>query len=190
LLVRAGIAAGLTDEELAADLEVSTDEIEELRAFAMKEEVDRFTGSTEETFALYVIFMSEKIAEMNELALKLRGEKAIKQGSAAVGAIRAQADFYDRIISRGEDLGLIKREEDGKDKIDMSDDELAGELQRRLESVQALRAVHQGVSLTEVTIDPPGKVKKGKTKKGGRPKKKGKTPGISKIKRKASLRTS
>jgi hypothetical protein len=188
LMVRAGIASGLTDAELAVEIGIWIAEVADLRAKIMKEEVDRFTGSTEETFALYMIFTDEKIGELDELARRLRAPGAIKQGTAAVGAIRAQHDLYEKAIKKGQELGLIKAASDGKshELLGLEEKELAAEIQRRLESIQRLRAHHQGVPLSEVTITPPGKTKKKSSKPMPVTEKRAR-PGISKISRKASL---
>lgn len=184
LVVRVGIADGLSDEELATEMGISVDEVAVLRAQVMKDEVDRYGGSPEETFALTAVFMSERVEELGRFADKL--EKSGKQGTAFVAARKAQVDIHQKIIAAGERAGVIKTSGDGQqaELVGLPDEELAAEIHRRLESVTRLRSSQLGVPITEVTIEPPGRIPK--QKKARKPKKP-KRAGVSKIKRKASL---
>lgn len=189
--VRAGIASGQTDGEIARDLGIDELEVFELRQIVLREELDRFTGNTEETYAAYCVFMSERIRDLDYLYGRLKKDN--RSGTAAVGAIRAQADLYNNMIAKGEKLGLIKMADDGKtpELINMDNDSLAAELQRRYEEIKRLRAQHAGIHFSEVTYPPPKHMKGGGAKRmrtEPKPSKKRKSKaGIFRITRKASL---
>lgn len=190
LRVRSRVAAGKSDAEIAVDLGLAERDVFSLRQLAMKQELDRYAGNTEEAFAGYAIFMAQRIDDLRKLHATL---KKSKQGSAAVGAIKAQAELYDRILKRGEELGLITKVGDGskaRNLIGMADEELAAELHGRLMTVRKMRSECAGIHFSEVTYDPPERMPSKRPPKPGE-KKKSRPPtkraGVFRIKRKASL---
>jgi len=185
--VRIAIAAGQTDEEIGIALDILPADAFVLRQDVMKEELDRFAGVTEESFASYAVFMVERMKDLADLYKQL---KVGRQGTAAVGAVKGQADLYERVMKKGQELGLLKQADDGKGLrlIGLDDGELAAELHRRLSQVQRLRAQNAGIPFSEVTYPPPAGMKKPATKEKTEAKpRKSKKPGFFKIKRKASL---
>jgi hypothetical protein len=191
------MAAGQDDYEIAADIGVDVEEVSKLKSLALKEELDRYTGSTEETFGLFATFMGQRIRDLAFLFEELK-KKDTRQGAAAVGAVRAQAELYEKIIKRGTELGLIKPVDGGKklELIGLDDEELASELHRRLSAVQRLRAQSAGVPFSEVTYEPPAHMKKRYAKRSkaksapvstASPAAKGEKNRVFRIKRKASL---
>lgn len=160
--VRARLAAGITDDEIAEDLGIPAQEVALTRVKIVKDETDRFAGSSEETFGLFAAFMSEKIRELGIVVDGLKDPLTRKivngaAATAAIGAIKAQADIYDRVIKRGEELGLVQKEANGSFSIvGMDDTEIASEIHRRLVDTQKLLGVYgQSKSIADVEVAAP-----------------------------------
>lgn len=59
---------------------------------------------------VYVEYMINQIQNVKDLTTMVTDFKSSKQYNAMVGAVRARADIYDKLIDRGQSLGVIKRE--------------------------------------------------------------------------------
>jgi len=151
--IRARLAAGYEPDAIAEELKVTRDKVTEASVRILQLEVDRFNGSPEENFGRYSVFMSERIRELQELSAELTESR---QGNARVGAIKAQADLYDRIVNRGEELGVIvRRTKERAELVGMGNVEIAAIVERRLSEVRSFLVEETGKDLLEVTSKAP-----------------------------------
>lgn len=150
---RAMRATGDKPSAIAKALSVTPAEIDLLENFCCQQEVRKYSGPVEEAFANYAMFMGDKIRDLKGLYDKLIDEN---QGSAAVGAVNAQANLYDRIVKRGTALGIMKTGSDEPDEtLHLTDEGLAVVLHSKLMAVKAMISSYKGIDMSEVTVEPP-----------------------------------
>lgn len=89
-----------------------------------RSELTRLARPAEEVFVDYVLHQQEGIRDLNKLIERLMSAKetvtdpttgqdqvidSVKHATAVVGAVKTKADIWDRMVQRGQDLGLIHR---------------------------------------------------------------------------------
>ena len=138
--IRAHLGEGLSTDEIAdalgLPLSTVTAEVEELDR---EEQADLSARKPEAWFADYV---RRSAANMKALDAVIVDFKGSKQGSALVGAIRMKQEIADRIIDRGQSLGIVdKRPIQTESKVlvaHLDDASLAELLERELRELRAL----------------------------------------------------
>ena len=107
-LIRTFLVDGLEPHVMRGRLGCGIAEFEKLlEGFYEAEADDVRERSTERTYADYVLAQSRNVKDLTDLLEELTGEE--KTGSARVSAIKARADIYDRIITKGQEFGFVKR---------------------------------------------------------------------------------
>lgn len=144
---------GMSREQICLEMGLHTNEYEATRERFYKElELEHTGKSTLRTFVDYTNRQSKLIRDLEDLKDRLRGKedkKAENWGSGAganafVGAVRVQADIYDRMVSTGQSLELVKKAPKrieyigGKAIGEMKTEELEAKIQEELERSQAL----------------------------------------------------
>lgn len=112
--LRSLLASGEHDDEtqVAAKMGLSWADYEQLKKKLYDFETDALRARpTEAVYVDYVIAQTRNIKDLTDLYGTL---KSSKQGSAAVGAIRARSDIYDKIIKTGQEFGFIERKPEAK----------------------------------------------------------------------------
>lgn len=106
---------GSTDAEIMDLLGVDAETYNELRRYMLEAKSESLrTQPREHTFAEYLINQTQNVRDLTGLINNL---DAKKQYNAIVGAIRVRADIYDKIIARGQEFGIIKKEPDRKEVV-------------------------------------------------------------------------
>lgn len=99
--------------DIAREMGLSWKDFEELRAefFRLEEETLR-KKTDEEWFAEYVLLQQRNVNDLTKMLEELRDQR---QPNAMVGAIKARADIYDRIVEKGQEFGFISKEPERKE---------------------------------------------------------------------------
>jgi hypothetical protein len=99
------------------------------------------TKPREHVYVEYCISQQQNIRDLNDL---IKGLDAKQQYNALVGAIRLRSDIYDKIVSKGQEFGLIRKEPERKEVIagilvsDMSSDDIRQAIVTQLTSIKDL----------------------------------------------------
>jgi hypothetical protein len=105
--VRAMTAAGASDFDICADLDVAPSELKGLKSEMLAQEALLIVGRpVEDIFTEYKLRMDNVCHDLD--AVK-DGATASGQYTAAMGALKAKANIIDKVIDRGQDMGLIAR---------------------------------------------------------------------------------
>ena len=159
--VRAGISKGLSDEEIAAEIDELPMEVTRLRESILVEELERYTASTSVAFVNYAVFAAEKIAKLDSLVRDFydeSGKVKAAAASAAVSAVKAQIETYDRVMRTAVEYKLLviggKEGEEDDDLRGATGEELISAIKKKVENINALIGEEPG-ALPEVS-PPPG----------------------------------
>lgn len=127
--LRMCIVEGKDDYEIAKDINLSWDEVVDLRKqFYDNESSLARNESTEHTFVKYAMAQEACIKDLEKI-IEEYGENK-KNSTSVVSAIRAKSEILDKILKTGQELGLVegKRKDTGSATIDaikkMSDTEI------------------------------------------------------------------
>ena len=106
--VRAQMAAGLTGSEICKELSLSPEEVREARKKVIAEELTVVGPHrpADEVFVEYRLQMNRIVKDLNDVSTKAKGKENFQ---AAFGALKAQATILDKVIDRGQEMGVIPR---------------------------------------------------------------------------------
>jgi len=99
---------GKTDEEARKKLKISVEDFVDLKRKMMEREIARLsTQTTEEVYVKHSIAQIQNIRDLTDM---IKEFKKSKQYNAMVGAVKARAELYDKLLKMGQDLGIIEKE--------------------------------------------------------------------------------
>lgn len=138
--IRAHLGEGLTPDEIADKLGLSFASVQgEADELDREDQEDLSARKPEAWFADYVRRSHANLRALDSVIVDFKGTK---QGSALVGAIRMKQEIADRIIDRGQSLGIVdKRPIQTESKVliaHLDDASLAEVLERELHEMRAL----------------------------------------------------
>lgn len=152
IAMRAYISDGITDHAIADRTGWDNDYILELKREVLSQEEVRVIGRRdEEVYAEYTLKMHGLIRRLQGLMDDMVGSN---QHSAAVGAVKAQASLYDRVLQVGQDMGFI-RKEPAKSQVEvfnMTDRELAARTVSMLTDLRERMAHYGNPKLPEIKL--------------------------------------
>jgi hypothetical protein len=147
--LKAHLADGLTDLEAAEKLFPDKKHGADVAAYNVlkrelyqQEKVDLHNKTTEEVFVDYVLRQEGCLRDLNELIRD--GEGKVRNSSTTVGAIRAKSEILDKIISRGQEFGILEKVPEKKQVIagvmvaNLDNDALRSLITKELGGLQAL----------------------------------------------------
>jgi hypothetical protein len=106
-LLRTGIAAAKNDPQLLELLDVSPSELAALKGkMYAQEAVNLIDRPAEETFVTYRTQMYGVVEDLDAVAKEARGAR---QFTAAGAALKAKAQIIDKVMERGQEIGVIPR---------------------------------------------------------------------------------
>ena len=106
------LSDGLSDKEAMAEMGLSSEEYEQLKAAMFDIKADEIRKRPVEH--VYVEYIMQQSQNIKDLTGMIDDARASRQANALVGAVRARAEIYDKLIERGQTFGLIKKEPDRK----------------------------------------------------------------------------
>lgn len=149
------LATGKSDEETCLAMGITWENYDKLKRVFYDFEAARSRKSTEETFVDYVLHQRAVIKDLTDAYEKF---KASNQSNAMVGALRARADVYDKIIKVGQEFGLIEKKPEEKRILgglaiaNVSDDRLRSMIVAEIAGVDQLMKTFGNVSMAEIEI--------------------------------------
>jgi len=108
------MALGLTEDQIILEMGLNPSEFEALmERFYKEQEIRQVAKTALQTYLDYTNRQTQLIRDLEGLKLKLREKDKGKWGTgsganAYVGAVKAQSEIYDKLISTGQTLDLIK----------------------------------------------------------------------------------
>jgi hypothetical protein len=106
------LCTGITDAEAMDDLGVDRETYDAVKKkmFDVRAEEIR-SMPTEHVFVQYIL---DQTANVRDLTAMIGEFRATKQYNAMVGAIRTRSDIQDKLITRGQEFGFIRKTPDRK----------------------------------------------------------------------------
>lgn len=156
--LRAWKEIGESDEACAQHLGLDSADYEQLLGKFHDFEAAQIRGrSTEETYVLYVQEQRRCIHDLDEV-LEMFMSGGSRQHSAAVGAIRARSEIVDKIITRGQEFGIIDRKPQtvavgGSIVHRMDDDQLRAAIEKELTGLHSVASRFGDVTEAQDFID-------------------------------------
>ena len=157
LLVRSQIEEGRTDDEIADRFELTLDDVQDLRKQVYVEDVNSIRHRpTEEIYVDYRLRQFKIARELGDLATEVRIDGDARGMSAAVSALKAQASIYDKVIDRGQEMGVIPRAAQTKVVVNgvmlgtQTDSELLEMMKQQASEAKRLAGIYGEASLTEL----------------------------------------
>ena len=106
-LVEDTIMRSLTDEKAAQELGIGTAELKRHQQAALDRFINNLQSQT--TLHVYALYVLEQKSCMVELQNMINSYKTTNQHNAVVGAVKAKSEILDKIIGKGQDMGVIEK---------------------------------------------------------------------------------
>lgn len=112
---------------------------------------------TEHVYVQYILDQAENIRELSDM---IGTFKTNKQYNAMVGAVRLRADLHDRILTKGQECGIIHRQPERKELVagvligDLSNNQLRRTLVGELSAINGMMELHGDTKFIDVEGGP------------------------------------
>lgn len=141
--IKAGIANGLSDDDIAESLGLAVEDIIEEREQIYLEELERYADTQSTSFVNFSIFISSKIAKLDELMESFYDADGVIKAAAAnaaVSAIKLQGEMYERVLKKAEEYRLLTAGDgDDDESIEgLTGTELISKIRAKMNSLDAL----------------------------------------------------
>lgn len=170
--IRARLTAGESELRIQEELELTQEDYQELVLAMYREDaVNRFEKPVDQAYIDFCLRQEGCIRDLDSLLRSLKGGR---NANAAIGAIRAKSDILDRMVTRGQDFGLLKKVPDQHEIIagiavkELGDRELREKVVTELETLRAAMVRFGEVDVLDarpIYAKPPLRLK-GKTEDG------------------------
>lgn len=108
------LARGLLPEQVAGELKVGRDRVAKSVARATDRVAGFFAGaSPEQLWVLYYREHLELIKGLRDCFERFTSDPKSTQYNAAIAAVRAQSDLWDKVYARGKELGVLRQQKAG-----------------------------------------------------------------------------
>jgi len=148
---------GKTDKEVMDEMGLPAEDYEKLKAAMFDDKADEIR--TKPTEHLYVEYMISQAQNVHDLTEMIKDFKTSKQYGSMVGAVRARAEIYDRVIAKGQEFGMIRKEPNRTEFVggllvaDMTNAELRKTIVTELGSMNRLMKMFGDKDLLELPND-------------------------------------
>lgn len=157
------LCEGDEEGDILDEMGISADEYEKLKAamFEYKSEELR-SKPIEHIYVQYIIDQTKNLKDLDKF---IRESRASKQSSNLVGAVRARAEIYDRLITKGQEFGIIKKMPNRTEIVggvvlaELTNKELKKQMTGALSELNFLLEKYGDKDIIDVT---PGKIHQGK----------------------------
>lgn len=106
------LAQGMTEDEVIKEMQLrSIKDYNDIKKRMYDIETHRHADRTNNQ--LFIDYMINQKACLEDLDAAIRTYRDTNQANAMVGAIRAKSDIVDKIVKRGEELGVLRKENNG-----------------------------------------------------------------------------
>jgi len=107
-------ASGRTTDEIAASLGMMVRDVTKDIDSAIDRLIRHYAASPQTTFIRYAVFQFDIINRLQSLSDDFLKNDTTMQYSAAVSALKAQSDTYDKILEKGVEYGVVQRKQASK----------------------------------------------------------------------------
>jgi hypothetical protein len=155
---------GLTDKETMDVMGLNADTYLYINTLMYEQQAEELkTKPREHSYIDYIIKQSENVKDLSKMIDEF---KTSKQFGAMVGAVRARAEIYDKIIKTGQEFGIIEKTPERKEimagvaVVDMTSAKLKEMITTELKQLNVLMATHGDVDVLSL---PPAELHHGPT---------------------------
>lgn len=148
------LISGKGDEEAQDELGVDTATYNKIKRHMLDAKaVEIHNRPTEHVYVQYILDQSQNLRELTKM---IADSKSAKNYNALVGAVRLRADIHDRILTKGQEVGLIEREPERKEIIagvivaDLSNRQLQGVLRNELDEINTMMGKYGNKAFLDV----------------------------------------
>lgn len=138
---------------------LSWSDFEELKKSMMDMEVERIRDRAPEQ--VYVEYLMSQESNVQALSEMIEQFKDTRQHNAMVGAVKARAEIYDKMIAKGQEFGFIKKVPERQEIVagimvaELSNDDLRAAIAGELSGLDSLMSAYGTKTIVDVT---PGKL--------------------------------
>lgn len=157
--LRAFLASGDSDHEACTKLNIGWADYEELRTKMLEFEVDRVRKRSPDQ--VYVEYCMQQENNIHALSTMIDTFHESKQYGAMVGAVKARAEIYDKIIEKGQEFGIIDKRPDRQEIIhgilirDLTDQDLQHHIFTAVQNLAGMIDKYgQAVTILDVEAGP------------------------------------
>lgn len=150
------LCEGMLDSDIMTALGADPETYAKIRAKAFDLKSDEIrTRSSEHTYVQYFIDQSQNLRELGTM---LKSFRKTKQYNAMLGAIKLRSDLTDKLIAKGQELGLIAKRAERREIVagivikDLSNDQLRRTAQRELAALNKMMGEMGDASILD--LDP------------------------------------
>lgn len=140
------LCSGDPDIDIMNSMGIDSDAYYQLRRRMFDDKAERLqTTPPEHVYVQYVLDQTQNIRSLTDM---IKQFKDSKQYNAMVGAVRVRADLYDKLIDRGQDLGVFRKTPERKEIIagvvvtEMNSKELRGAVVGAIRDIAKLMKSH------------------------------------------------
>jgi hypothetical protein len=157
------LCSGEDESDILDEMGLTATQYEELKKKMFDVKTDEVRSKPiEHVYVEYIIEQLRNISALNDIIANYR---QTKQATALVGAIRARSEITDKLITRGQEFGLIKKVANRNELVagvviaNLSNQELKKEITGALGGLNKLISQYGESSIIDVT---PGKIHHGR----------------------------
>lgn len=152
------LITGKGDEEAQDELGVDTATYGKIKRHMLdRKAVEIHNRPTEHVYVQYILDQAQNLRVLTDM---IKTNTADKNQNAVVGAIRLRADLYDRIITKGQECGLIEKEPERREIIagvivaDLTNRQLQGVLKTELFEITQMMSEYGTKKFIDVELGP------------------------------------
>jgi len=102
------LMGGSTDDDARMIMGLTVAQYEQLKAKLFEDEAEKIRQKPSEH--VYIEYMVNQLSCVKDLGKMVDAFRKTKQYNAMVGAVKARSEIYDKLIKKGQELGLIAKE--------------------------------------------------------------------------------
>lgn len=102
---------GKTHDQIAVLMNMRSQEVSKDVDNAIDRLIRHYTASPQHTFVRYATFQFDIIRKLQQLLERFQADKKTVQYNAAVSALKAQSEAYDKVLEKGFSFGVISRKQ-------------------------------------------------------------------------------
>lgn len=151
------MCSGESDDDIIDALGVETTTYTALKLQMLDDKAAELrTKPPEHVYVEYIINQEQNISDLTEMI----GEfKKTKQYNAMVGAIRARADLYDKLIAKGQEFGVFRKTPERREIVagllvsDMTSHDLKTAITKAIGNLEAMTRRYGDNDILDVEVD-------------------------------------
>lgn len=149
---------GSSEAEIMDLLGLDAETFREARKFMLESRASQIRGKSREH--VYIEYVIEQTGNIRKVDKMLKGLDVQKQYNAMVGALRLRSDILDKIITKGQDFGILHRDPQRKEIVagvlvaEMSDKDLRRAIMGQVKALNELVSTHGEADILSLPSGP------------------------------------